>query len=331
MKQDLILLLQSGITAVKKASEVICQIQQDLTITALNKEDKSPVTVADFTAQAVISRHLSKALAQIKLVGEEDSASLHTSTNTEFLPLIHKYTKMIFPTASLSEVSEWIDLGKSNPEGNFWTLDPIDGTKGFLRQDQFAIALAYIVSGTVQIGILACPNLTKASKPEKDREGSLLYAVRGQGCWTVPLFSTGRQPERLQVSKQNHISQAIMLGSYEGSHTNPEKINAFLQKSNNENPTFRLDSQAKYAILASGHADILLRLLSPQNLDYREKIWDQAAGSIILEEAGGRITDLFGKSLDFTQGRTLAGNHGILATNGLVHEKALHILAELMP
>ncbi|HET60270.1 MAG TPA: 3'(2'),5'-bisphosphate nucleotidase, partial [Chloroflexi bacterium] len=132
------------------------------------------------------------------------------------------------------------------------------------------------------------------------------------------------------VSTQMHISKAVMLGSYEGSHTNPEKIEEFLQKSNNEIPTFRLDSQAKYAILASGHADILLRLLSPQNLDYREKIWDQAAGSIILEEAGGRITDLFGKPLDFTQGRTLAGNRGILATNGLIHEKALHILAEII-
>ncbi len=330
MNQDLNLLLQSAITAVKKAAEVIRQIQHDLTITALNKEDNSPVTVADFTAQAVISRHLSQTLPQFKLVGEEDSASLHTSANTDFLPLIHQYTKLVFPTAALSDVSEWIDLGKSNPEGNFWTLDPIDGTKGFLRQDQFAIALAYIVSGTVQIGILACPNLAKASAQEKGGEGSLLYAVRGQGCWIIPLFSDEYQPEQLHVSKQAHISKAVMLGSYEGSHTNPEKINAFMQKSNNVNQTFRLDSQAKYAILASGHADILLRLLSPQKLDYREKIWDQAAGSIILEEAGGRITDLFGKSLDFTKGRTLASNRGILATNGLIHEKALDILAELM-
>ncbi|HET59159.1 MAG TPA: 3'(2'),5'-bisphosphate nucleotidase, partial [Chloroflexi bacterium] len=189
MNQDVNLLLQSGITAVKKASRVIRQLQQDLTITALNKEDKSPVTVADFTAQAIISRHLSQALPRFKLVGEEDSASLRTSGNPDFLPLIHQYAQIVFPTATTSDVGEWIDLGKSSPEGDFWTLDPIDGTKGFLRQDQFAIALAYISSGVVQIGILACPNLTQASQPEKDGEGSLLYATRGQGCWTVPLFS----------------------------------------------------------------------------------------------------------------------------------------------
>jgi len=331
MSENMNLLLQCGIDAVKKASIVIRQIQQDLTITALNKEDKSPVTVADFTAQAIISQHLSQALPHFKLVGEEDSASLHTSEHTDFLPLIHQYIKTIFPTANLSDVSEWIDLGKSSPEGAFWTLDPIDGTKGFLRQDQFAIALAYVASGIVQIGILACPNLSQAYIVEKGGEGSLLSAVRGQGCWTTPLFSDSQHPEKLYVSKQTNLSSAVMLGSYEGGHTNPAKINEFLRKCDNEEPTFRLDSQAKYAILASGHADILLRLLSPQNPDYEEKIWDQAAGSIILEEAGGRITDLSGKPLDFTQGRTLANNHGIIATNGLIHDHALHVLAEILP
>ena len=330
MSEDRNQLLQCGIDAVKKASLVIRQIQQDLTITALDKDDKSPVTVADFTAQAIINRLLSQSLDQFKLVGEEDSASLHNSANPSFLPVIHHYTKTVFPNATMSNVSEWIDLGKSSPEGDYWTLDPIDGTKGFIRQDQFAIALAYIVSGTVQIGVLACPNLSQAHVPDKGGEGSLLYAVRGQGCWTTPLFHENHQPTQLFVSKQTNLSEAVMLGSYEGGHTNPAKINKFLQDCNNDRPTFRLDSQAKYAILASGHADILLRLLSSQKPDYDEKIWDQAAGSIILEEAGGRITDLAGKPLDFTQGRTLANNRGIFASNGLIHDQALHILAEIL-
>jgi 3'(2'), 5'-bisphosphate nucleotidase len=64
-------------------------------------------------------------------------------------------------------------------------------------------------------------------------------------------------------------------------------------------------------------------LLSPQRPDYRERIWDQAAGSILVEEAGGRVTDLDGKSLDFSWGRTLAANRGVLATNGVAHEIVL--------
>jgi len=90
-----------------------------------------------------------------------------------------------------------------------------------------------------------------------------------------------------------------------------------------------MDSQAKYGLLAAGHGELLLRFLSPSQMDYKEKIWDQAAGSIILEESGGKITDLDGKPLDFTTGRMLLNNSGILATNGLVHHQALEILRSL--
>jgi 3'(2'), 5'-bisphosphate nucleotidase len=90
-----------------------------------------------------------------------------------------------------------------------------------------------------------------------------------------------------------------------------------------------LDSQAKYALLAAGRGDLLVRLLSSRQPDYREKVWDQAAGSIVVEEAGGRITDLHGRSLDFTAGRTLARNRGLLASNGHLHAAALAALADI--
>jgi 3'(2'), 5'-bisphosphate nucleotidase len=90
-----------------------------------------------------------------------------------------------------------------------------------------------------------------------------------------------------------------------------------------------MDSQAKYAVLASGGGEVILRLLSPKRPDYREKIWDQAAGALILEEAGGRITDLDGKPLDFAQGRKLINNRGVLASNGYLHETLLQTLAAL--
>ena len=90
-----------------------------------------------------------------------------------------------------------------------------------------------------------------------------------------------------------------------------------------------MDSQAKYALLAAGRGDLLVRLLSAQAPNYREKVWDQAAGSLVVEEAGGRITDLNGMGLDFTQGRTLAKNRGVLASNSHLHPKALKALAEI--
>jgi 3'(2'), 5'-bisphosphate nucleotidase len=90
-----------------------------------------------------------------------------------------------------------------------------------------------------------------------------------------------------------------------------------------------MDSQAKYAVLAAGGGEVNLRLISPSAPDYRERIWDQAAGSICVEEAGGRVSDLDGKPLDFSHGRTLATNRGVLATNGKLHDALLAGLKEI--
>ena len=89
-----------------------------------------------------------------------------------------------------------------------------------------------------------------------------------------------------------------------------------------------MDSQAKYAVLAAGGGDALFRLLNDHQLDYKECIWDQAAGSIVVEEAGGKVTDLSGAELDFGQGRTLAKNSGVVATNGHLHKAALDAIAK---
>jgi 3'(2'), 5'-bisphosphate nucleotidase len=128
---------------------------------------------------------------------------------------------------------------------------------------------------------------------------------------------------QLKVSDVSDPTQARFLRSFEAGHTNVSQLDEIgIAMAVNAEPV-RLDSQAKYSILASGAGDALFRLISAKQPDYKEKIWDQAAGSIICEEAGGRVTDLDGKPLDFTQGRTLAENRGILATNSYLHKHAL--------
>lgn len=66
-----------------------------------------------------------------------------------------------------------------------WTIDPIDGTKGFLRGGQYAVCLAFIVDAQVQVGVIGCPNLpVDPSKPEGDK-GCIFVAVRGHGAQQV--------------------------------------------------------------------------------------------------------------------------------------------------
>ena len=124
-------------------------------------------------------------------------------------------------------------------------------------------------------------------------------------------------------------SLSRLLRSFESGHTNVSQIDSFTQALGIQVEPVRMDSQAKYAVLAAGKGDLLLRLLSPSKPDYREKIWDQAAGSLVLEEAGGRITDLDGKPLDFESGRRLTHNRGILASNRALHDLALLALRDI--
>ena len=127
----------------------------------------------------------------------------------------------------------------------------------------------------------------------------------------------------MQASQRSDPGEARLLRSFEADHTNTDQLDEVIRALHIQAPPVAMDSQAKYAVLAAGAGDLLLRLLSPKQPDYREKIWDQAAGSLVVEEAGGCISDLEGRPLDFTVGRTLARNRGVLASNGYLHAVAL--------
>ena len=241
----------------------------------------------------------------------------------ETLKKVTGYVSKVFPEATPESVCEWIDYGGAEPGKQFWVLDPIDGTKGFLRGDQYALALALVEDGVVQLGVLGCPNLRDARIPDKEGSGSLVLALRGQGTWAISMAEDDENWMQLKVSDRSESAQARLMRSFEAGHTDAGKIDELADWLGMQVDPVRMDSQAKYAVLAAGGGEAMLRLLSPKRPDYREKIWDQAAGSIVLEEAGGRLTDLSGVPLDFTQGRTLKNNRGVLATNGLLHENIL--------
>ena len=89
----------------------------------------------------------------------------------------------------------------------------------------------------------------------------------------------------------------------------------------------RLDSQCKYAVVARGQADAYLRM--PTSKTYVEKIWDHAAGSIIATEAGAVVTDINGAALDFTHGRQLETNRGVVCAVPHVHGQIIEAIERL--
>ena len=320
--------VEFALRAVREAASLAAYIQGEMVSEALTKDDRSPVTVADFAAQAVVGYLLEAAFPGALLVGEEASAVLRSPQERETLEKITAFLGRIVPGVSPESVCTLIDRGVDEPGEHYWTLDPIDGTKGFLRGAQYATALAYVEFGVVQLGALGCPNITPDLREDIGGEGSLCIAQRGNGSWIGSLREPAKDDNfsRLTVSAQSDPVQARLMRSFESGHTNTTQIDAFQRELGGDANPVRIDSQVKYALLASGDGEIYLRLLSPDRMDYREKIWDQAAGSIIVEEAGGKVTDLDGKVLDFSQGRTLKNNRGICATNGALHDKALEAL-----
>lgn len=314
--------LKVAAAAVRNAALACRSVQQGIDAAAMQKKDRSPVTVADFASQAVICRALQEAFEHDPVIGEEDASALRTSDGAGFLSkIVHEVQQVVSGPTSEQDVLGWIDRGGTREySARFWTLDPVDGTKGFLRKEQYAIALALVVQGRVTVAALACPNLAQSSSQDL---GVLFTAVAGAGAWAQPLFEQAA-PEPIRISPVQETSQMRFCESVESGHSAHGQSAQVAQALGIELPPLRLDSQAKYGVVARGDAQIYLRL--PTRADYREKIWDHAAGSLVVAEAGGTVTDVDGKPLDFTHGGELVRNRGVIVSNGPVHARILEAL-----
>ena len=132
-------------------------------------------------------------------------------------------------------------------------------------------------------------------------------------------------PSKVTVSATQSPSEARFCESAESAHSSHSRSAQIAKRLNITRPALRLDSQAKYATVARGEADIYFRL--PTRKGYVEKIWDHAGGVLIVEEAGGVVTDIDGKPLEFQHGIGLTSNRGVLVTNGRLHEQVLDAVA----
>jgi len=314
-------------SAVSRAAAVCRKVHNRIEgVMALEKEDRSPVTVADFGSQAIITMVLLQAFPDDMIVGEEGSDELKKSSDV--LQQVLALVTSDMPGATRSDVIDAVD--RSSGAADFgrrcWAVDPIDGTRGFLRGDQYAIALALVDSGRVVLGVLGCPRFNEGSGRGTEHSGSIVYAVEGQGA-CIEMIATG-QKKAVSVDCIKDPCEARFCESVERAHASHEVHARITAALGIGSAPCRIDSQAKYAAVACGRASLYLRL--PRSSNYREKIWDHAAGEIIVREAGGSVTDFRGNALDFTAGKTLEKNYGILASNGHLHDKALEVIDRII-
>ncbi|KAG7007565.1 3'(2'),5'-bisphosphate nucleotidase [Physcia stellaris] len=313
-----------------------------------SKDDKSPVTIGDYGAQALIIQAIKHNFPEDEIVGEEDASSLrgNSSLTNQIWDLVKDARlddaaaeqDLGGPIESSEQMLKAIDAGNSagGSRGRIWALDPIDGTKGFLRGGQYAVCLALIEDGDVKVGVLACPNLPiddaaplSADVGEKGSDGAgrgvLFAAIFRTGSTSRPLGRGALQPSQpIHMKDVPDITQATFCESVEAGHSSHGDQAAIAKKLGITKESVRMDSQAKYGSIARGAGDLYLRL--PVRADYEEKIWDHAAGDLIVREAGGMVTDAEGKPLNFGKGRTLKDNKGVVAAPKTVHQQVLDVV-----
>ena len=320
--------LQTALQAVREAAAVCRSVQSAITTESLAKKDNSPVTVADYASQAIVCRILQHNFPDDPVIGEEGAAELREPGGTEFLSHVVRECAAVGVSASPEEICNWIDRGgASEYSPRLWTLDPIDGTKGFLRKEQYAISLALIMGGTIEIGVLGCPNMDVVGSPPGS--GTLAWAVRGNGAWMQTFDQPDSVPQPIRVTSTDRASELRLCESVESGHSSHDWSGLIASELGIHTEPVRMDSQCKYLAVARGDADVYLRL--PTHQGYQEKIWDHAGGVLVVLEAGGRVTDIHGREPEFFHGSTLSKNEGMAVSNGSVHHEILAAILKHAP
>ena len=243
--------LQTALKAVKEA-EILILKYLDQGVRAQLKEDSSPVTIADQGAETTIKRVISDKFPDHTFFGEE---------------------------------GEKVNL--ENHKGFTWIIDPIDGTKSYLRKNPlFGTQLALMHDSELILGISNAPLM-----------GELIYAEKGSGC-----FLNG---EQVHVSDVLSTRDAYLTFGSLKYFTSTNRINALLKLSEDVRWARGIGDLWSYHLLVQGKLDIML--------EAQTKLWDIAALTVIVREAGGSITQLNGKPIDHTA-------TSALATNGQLHD-----------
>lgn len=193
--------------------------------------------------------------------------------------------------------------GKAATGERLWIIDPIDGTRGFAQKNgEFSVMIGFVELGTTVVGLVAQPASAR-----------LTYAVKGKGCWRKDGDTSAA---RCQVTATTELSKATLVQSRSRTPGKVSKTTAAIA------PAKIVETYSagiKLALVARGEVDIYLNTYT----EFHD--WDICAGHILVTEAGGKVSGLKGETLQYG----LPGawqRHGLVATNGKIHEAALERL-----
>lgn len=318
-----------------RAAARLCRTVQHQAMRGMEKDTgtgQEPVTIADYGSQAILGRMLAAHYPDDTVIAEESGYQFQELlTPEQSIQIINLLTTILDQNITHDHAITWLDQGQqdhmeSTPPGRTWVIDPIDGTKGFIAMRHYAIGLGILTDGKPTGAFMVCPGYGDGVSGYDD-DGAIFY-VQDETAYMTGIEADAI-PRRIQVSTRTNPAQMRVVQSFEPSHVSKERIAKVLTGAGLSADSIReLDSMEKYALVACGDADVFLRIPRPGSTR-PHKAWDHAAGAALVEAAGGRVTDLDGKPLDFSQGMHLP-NRGMIVSNGVIHDALVASVTRLL-
>ncbi|GMI93368.1 hypothetical protein like AT4G05090 [Hibiscus trionum] len=355
--------IEAAVEVVERACSLCVDVQRSLFSDKeriLEKNDRTLVTVADFGVQALVSLELGKLFPSIPLVAEEDSGYICSKNLVD--PIVSAVCdKTSFDQNSFShaDVLEAIDRGVKNAFGTkpatYWILDPIDGTRGFVKGSNalYVVGLSLVVEGKIMLGVMGCPNWVVDTSYRSTNDvqsyqnsspglGIIMAAHVGCGTWSKRLRCMFDSSTKISSDWTRCFVDGCCLVQ-KARFCTPESqpweslpLSVFYKATINDDDDIgdkeiRLvpgccGSLCKYLMVASGRASVFIL-----RCETVAKAWDHASGMICVHEAGGKVTDWEGSELDLAadrdERRTVYLAAGVLVTNGNIHHKIVEMIS----
>jgi 3'(2'), 5'-bisphosphate nucleotidase len=235
-------------------------------------------------------------------------ADITTEADRQSQEAILKHLQSAFPADALCAEENTPTLAAGIKTGpRQWIVDPIDGTRGFAQKNgEFSVMLALREGQRIAVGVVLEPALQR-----------LTYAVLDEGCWRLDGDAT--TPQRCWVSATDELQRALLIQSRSRDPELPSRPVRYLQPARVRETH---SAGVKLAQVARGEADLYVNTYTAFH------DWDIAAGHVLVAEAGGKVSGLKGETIRYgTEGAWQRS--GLLATNGKLHEQAVHGLVEM--
>ncbi|MBY9002501.1 MAG: hypothetical protein KGD73_00870 [Candidatus Lokiarchaeota archaeon] len=291
--------LKAAIEIVNTASKITEWFRQ-VGFQSYQKEDDSPVTIADYATQIFIINKIMEQFPSDQIIAEEDDNSF----------LNHDARKSISSCYETLNIGENIDIGKSLMKKDKyserqWTVDPIDGTKGYQKGLSYAIGIGFMIKSNPKICTISVPNYKKFGK-------AIFIAEKDNGS---KIAINNSEFISLSVSNQSYLKQAKMCHSL---HYDEPWVMDFAARAEITN-FVQIDSMAKFCMIADGTADLYIK---PMNKS-RSFAWDFLPGTLLVQEAGGTVSDLQGNRIEFNDDKCMVSAPGLIASNSIIHDEIL--------